>query len=97
MTTAEIEAISNAVRENRFVSIGEIQKAPGKHLGDEFRIITSNGKPRGYYIPEAEMEELKEDWLAENSENYLRMIADARADETLIPAEEVWKKLWLNS
>lgn len=97
MTSAEIEAISNAVKENRFVSIGEIQKAPGKHLGDDFKVITSNGKPRGYYIPEAEMEELKEDWLAENSENYLKMIADARADETLIPAEDVWEKLWLNS
>ena len=96
MTTAEIEAISNAVRENRFVSIWEIQKAPGKHLGDEFRVITSNGKPRGYYIPEAEMEDLKEDWLAENSENYLKMIADARTEKDSYTIEQVIEDLDLD-
>jgi len=91
MTSAEIEAISNAVKENRFVSIGDIQKAPGKHLADEFRVITSNGKPRGYYIPESELEEIKEDWLAENSPKYLKAIEDSRNDTELFSLEDVIK------
>ena len=96
MATLEIEAISKAVRENRFVSIGEIQKAPGKHLADEFKVITSNGKPRGYYIPEDEMEELKEDWLAENSPNYLKAIEESRNETELYTMEEVIEELGLD-
>lgn len=93
MTSAEIEAISNAVKDNRFISIGEIQKAPGKHLADEFKVITNNGKPRGYYIPEGELEELKEDWLAENSPNYLKAIEKARNETELFTLEEVIEEL----
>lgn len=94
MTTNQLFSLSSLIKPENFVSIKEIQKAPNKAL-DWFKIVTNNGKPKWFYFTTEDLEDLFEDLEAMNSEHYKQMIRESREDTTLIPAEEVWNKLWI--
>ncbi len=84
-----------ASKKDVFLPVGELQKSPGKKL-NTFKVITVSGKPKGFYIPTEDFDDMLEDFLAEKSLSYKDKITKARAEKGTIPASKVWESLWLN-
>lgn len=77
-----------------FVSIREVQTSPTRAL-NWFKVLLNNGKMQGIYIPQEMLDEYMEDIQAMASPKYVKLIKEARNSNKHIPADKVWKELWI--
>lgn len=91
---ALLQSTLQLTRNNTFVSVREVQTSPTRAL-DGFKILLNNGKMQGVYIPQEMLDDYMEDIQAMSSPAYVKLIKQARSEKKLIPADKVWKKLWI--
>lgn len=81
-------------KNNSFVSIREVQTSPTRAL-NWFKVLLNNGKMQWIYIPQEMLDDYMEDIEAMISPKYIKLIDRARKEKTHIPADKVWKELWI--
>ncbi|USN56352.1 MAG: hypothetical protein H6766_04765 [Candidatus Peribacteria bacterium] len=81
-----LQAATQLLREQSFVSIREIQKSPSRALNG-FKIILNKGKMQGIYIPQEDVDDYVEDLEALASPQYLQLIAEARKSQKIDAAQ----------